>query len=428
MRLFIMSGNQENSWQSCKVICSGLTLAYGKLIEKNDNVKIETCYLESDIGHDGLDKIIKTINDFNPSHIVWLEYQPHPIKFLKYAIDKIRASEICFQVHVYGDFVLFLNDWVALNEELKRFKSTKFLCSSHSQMNLVKTLLVTPENSDLLPFPIHNDDKKIDKDLAERVIKLCNLKKMKNVFLYTGRISHQKNVTALVEVFSNYQKVINKDSALIIVGKIDDIGNPYKSNRHPVGYQSFRFSALLEKYKDQNIFYFGDFEHRTMDTFYSVADHLVSLSTHHDEDFGMSVLEALVSGLSCGVTSWGGFRSFKLAGVPEKSIRYMTVTNKNGPKLRSENIMANLMSLGVHKLTEEEKYNQKKLYSNYFGIDMCAQNLKNHLNTLAPFNGFNKFAFKLSKRIKNLNVSKALLRKNHTFNEDYSKLYQSYFE
>lgn len=56
----------------------------------------------------------------------------------------------------------------------------------------------------------------------------------------------------------------------------------------------------------KRIFFKGSVPHKDLNLFYNAADLFVSLSLHHDEDFGMSVAEAMATGLPCVLTDWGG--------------------------------------------------------------------------------------------------------------------------
>ena len=79
-------------------------------------------------------------------------------------------------------------------------------------------------------------------------------------------------------------------------------------------------SLLPDKIKSKIIFQpFAPLE--DLKTIYNACDCFVSLSTYHDEDYGMSVIEALSCGLPLVLSDWAGYSGFQSRAVD--AIKYV---------------------------------------------------------------------------------------------------------
>ena len=74
----------------------------------------------------------------------------------------------------------------------------------------------------------------------------------KNVILYTGRISYQKNIIELLDYFKKYNMLTGNSSILILAGGFDDIILPYQDFQVA---QNFYQNMVLQE-QDEYIFFF----------------------------------------------------------------------------------------------------------------------------------------------------------------------------
>lgn len=93
---------------------------------------------------------------------------------------------------------------------------------------------------------------------------------------------------------------------------------------------------------------------------YNGSDLFVSFSTYNDEDYGMSVAEALSCGLPCLLSNWGGFSSF--ANYSQSVELVPVVYGSARPQVNLE-LARKLLLKSVHqvqqKYYEAQKINQE---------------------------------------------------------------------
>ncbi len=146
----------------------------------------------------------------------------------------------------------------------------------------------------------------------------AHFSKKRKKFLYMGRIAYFKNVHHLINLFDEFCKLNSEQIELTIAGCPSNVNLPAEPMGHYIGYPAEIFLNALEKEKNSNLTvnYLGGLDEDSLKKEVEKADVLVSLSTAPEEDFGLSVLEALGFGKPCILTRWGGYREFEgLEGV-----------------------------------------------------------------------------------------------------------------
>jgi glycosyltransferase involved in cell wall biosynthesis len=140
-----------------------------------------------------------------------------------------------------------------------------------------------------------------------------NKQEVRNKFIYFGRLSHKKNVIALMELFAKYQKNINPSAELTIFGAACNANFPTKPPGHYIGMSADQFFHKLAQLQSlgHKIDYQGALSHDELQKRLGEFNTFVSLSTAEEEDFGMSVYESLTHNLSCVLSRWGGYREFE---------------------------------------------------------------------------------------------------------------------
>ena len=131
------------------------------------------------------------------------------------------------------------------------------------------------------------------------------------VLVYAGRVTIEKNVHAIIEAVAELIR-LEYPVKMIIVGKIEDV--PFREfQMHPVNVEG-KIKDLIEAS--------GISEHVTIQEWQTphklnevlnTADAFINLTLHHDENFGLSQVEAMSAGLPVIGTAWGGLKDTILA-------------------------------------------------------------------------------------------------------------------
>jgi len=161
-----------------------------------------------------------------------------------------------------------------------------------------------------------------------------NLSIKRNKFLYMGRIAYFKNVHHLIKLFQEYCELNFEQIELTIAGALSNANLPAEPIGHYIGYPAEKFYLLLEEVKNSNLTvnYLGHLDESSLRHQVARADVVVSLSTAPEEDFGLSILEALGFDKPCILTRWGGYREFEgiegVSFVPVEKIDNELLINK----------------------------------------------------------------------------------------------------
>lgn len=401
MKTLLLKKEARSTWVSCQSITRNLILVYRYLL------KDELCvwdYDESQSFYE-VSLLAKRIKDSGFEQVVWVDHHPHPQQLLK-ALDKEfseSSPKPTLNFHLFGDFSLFASKWKNCSSILKNFP-TRFLCASSNQADFIKSFLKEGKSVFVFPFPV--DESSFSFSQEERMnwrekYKVGNNDK---IVLYTGRLSIQKNVVEMIRVFSRVKSLIGEsDIRLFIAGPMDDLGLPFVGKRGLPGsfFRIWHKEWMLQKelVEKKQLVYLGEQDSTELRSAYCGADLFCSLSTHNDEDYGMSVAEAACTGLPLILSQWGGFSDFvNLQREMDIYSSLVSVDLDSGPRP--------LPSWGIA---------QKKMFSvlNQIPIelerrDTCAKAVQRKLGVLV-----------LAERLKEVYKEESAVFKG--FNEDFSK-------
>ncbi len=421
-RIAIVSRNQKPSWKSCQVISQNLRMAYEVQFK---NSEISFFDLNDDLNRYQQYLVAQKIANFDPARIVFLEHRPHPIALLSLLRPMLKTNpEYIF--HIYGDFPLDASDWLNLGQQLQG-ENVKLLCASDAQVNFISQFVDSDKVVFKCPFPVNGNQFKFDAGIRDKIRREMNIEN-KTVYLYTGRISHQKQTIELISHFVSFLKSSKSDSILLIAGEFDDLGAPYLQYESCHNTYYMRYNRHREKLSPEvaeRIRYVGNLDTKSLHQVYCAADFFVSLSVHNDEDFGMSPAEALCSGLPAILSAWGGYRSFYFQEC-KKGCSLIPVEIEDEKIRFSENIfIKQLLRSSFERHTNTDRDNISKFYLSNFSINSVAKLLESiHGTRVNSFNGFNEA---LQNLVRKQTIGDPPFRDNRAvYNNYYKETYHAY--
>lgn len=383
----IMSGNP--TWTSCKFIVSNLQAAYAIALPEAHlfHFGLEMIRDDSKFDDTKLWRLASSIFELRPAKVIFIDHAPHPLMLLNALVARYGSAplpDFCF--HLYGDFTFHAASWTAIAPLLRK-ANVQFISASLAQAKLISNFLVTKVASDVCHFPI--DEKKFCFDAKERDV-WRNKLGLNDEFaiIYTGRISMQKNSIRLLDEFARFAFSSSRKVRLILAGIPDSIDSPMFGIESCLGRFTSEWMRRCDELSELKIIQLGFIDHASLRGVYNAADLYMSLSTHHDEDYGMAVAEALASGTRALTTRWGGYSFFNK--LNPKICRNIPVTLlPEGLSFDSEDIQKQLNEI------VNEKFRPRIETSHFFGLELGISKASSELRRIhssktMPFDGFNK--------------------------------------
>ncbi|MFY7992175.1 MAG: glycosyltransferase family 4 protein [Bacteriovoracaceae bacterium] len=382
-----------SSWISCQKIVFNLLKSYQSI----NHLDCKYYHFNEDTSYSTLTKHVTELKNWKAEKIIILDHKPHPLPIFSLLHQEymLESTKPDLFVHIYGDFSINYK-WWSQCRFLESWK-VRWFCASERQANYFKQLVNDKNSVSLCPFPIDPSRYFYDKSIRLKQRQDWNLKPHEKVMIYTGRLSMQKRIHTLIKYFAK-TKMKNPEYRLHLYGEFDNISDPFFGIWHPEGkYFSdiMRIVRSLPEEVQKDIYWFGGVSNDDLPRAYHGADLLVSFSVHHDEDYGMTVAEAMSCGLPCLLSDWAGYGSFKLAGI-ENWIRLVKIKLKPNGRLMSK--------LELNRFSDEllpqldhaprERISQKGL--EYFSITQSAKRIKEQLDSpQSLFKGFSPLFDKL---------------------------------
>lgn len=414
-----------SSWVSCQKIVFNLHKTY------HINKDVELLNFNYSV-HQTTDDIIKTsleIAESRPDTILILDHKPHPHDLLKLVLADFEKTKHKprFIFHIFGDFTLYYELWNKLGKLLEGYQ-VDFVVASDRQKNLIDKFLIPPLSSYVCPFPVDKHEFSYNPALRKLQRADWGLQDDDLVFVFTGRLSRQKRIHTVLKAFSEFlEKSKSTRAHLFLYGDTDHLGDQFVGRWETEG-QYFRkinriYKSLPARIQKQ-IHFMGSVPNIELKSVYQGADYLLNMSVHNDEDFGMSVAEALCSGLPAILTDWGGLASFKLDELPFAS-RFVPV--KIG--IRDKQIKYEAILQELNDALERGSLKNRKEISEAamekFGIDAAHLIVDKVINSKTPkFEGFSPFFEKVLARYNFTGTPYINDRKN--INKLYREIYSSY--
>ena len=312
-KVAIVRQQGPSEWASCRAISGNLLNAYRLVISADSLAEYE---LAPAYDSYAAFETAERIRNFQPDVLVFLDHALHPSRLLHCLAEmgwSGPAPRLVF--HLYGDFCLSIEPWIEMVPVLRSY-DCHFVCASERHLALVGSLLsTTPAGLHWVPFPVDPSQFGYTSGMRTEARSERAVAEGTFVFLYSGRLSLQKNVLQLVGAFADFTRAWNAQAELWLCGSLDDIGLPYLGKIPPRGLMSFDLMDLMESRLGDDvrsrIRIIDNQEAKSLHRIYLAADAYVSLSTHNDEDYGMAPAEAAMCGLPLLLSDWGGFSSFE---------------------------------------------------------------------------------------------------------------------
>lgn len=126
------------------------------------------------------------------------------------------------------------------------------------------------------------------------------------VIVYAGRITIEKNVHALLEAIAHLPSP-GPPVKLIIAGQIYNIALQ-ELHLHEPDLEARLQQLIQDRCLSERVAFVPWLDNAALNDLYNVADVLVNLTLHHDEQFGFAQVEAMSAGLPVIGTAWGGLK------------------------------------------------------------------------------------------------------------------------
>ena len=323
MKMALILSLDESPWRSCQIIAPNLCQLYQKCFPE---AQVEVFNYADQMGEYQYFCTIQELLEFFPDKIIICDHKPHPAKLIKDLMKKWQGELPPFYFHVFGDFSLYTVNWLDMEDYLKNMR-IMFIAASHRQVNFIRQFIEDGEEFvSYLPFPINGEKYHFSPEhRAEVRAKFQWEEREEKNFLYTGRISAQKNVIPLIKSFNNFLEISGPCAHLYIAGSFDDLAFPFFGVYHPQEFNRYQFLKSVKELQDgpgkERIHFLGNLSSEELFDYYHACDIFVSLSLHNDEDYGVSPAEALCCGMPLILSDWGGYASFCLPETPSSLVK-----------------------------------------------------------------------------------------------------------
>lgn len=179
-------------------------------------------------------------------------------------------------------------------------------CNSDVEIykNLVKQNGNQPEIF-VIPFGIDSNlFSRVDDSTRKHLRKQYGIDTETIVISYIGRINIEKNVHSVIELFKKLYNQ-NKKLKLLIVGQIEN--TPFREfNIWPSNFESKMMNIMSNL--GEAVQYIEWADPSRVSQIYNISDIFINLTLNHDENFGLTQVEAMSCGVPVIATAWGGLK------------------------------------------------------------------------------------------------------------------------
>jgi glycosyltransferase involved in cell wall biosynthesis len=358
-RPLIIYTRDPANWTSCQSIEAQLRKSYRLAFPKR---LLEISYLSSSLEEES-EQIAQKIFDLKPERIVFLNYRCPASLLLALARRYSDHAMPPLYLHIYGNFTLQAAAWHELVTRIEGLPVTLIAASKRHQALLRK---IFPSNRLAIrhcPFPVDTEGFHFSEKDRMRLRKEWSLSSDEILLCYAGRLTMQKNIDTLLRAFSRLCAQSTQPLRLILCGPFDDCGLP-QANLLPGRGSAFflhqHLLRLLPHEVQERILIIDRVEQPNLQKIFCAADIFVSLSTHHDEDFGIAPAEAISTGILSVLTDWGGYSDF-LQRKELQTVSIPTLLTRRGIEISMATIDQALKnSIQIFRSQEKERSDRRQ--------------------------------------------------------------------
>ncbi len=347
-KLYVLKVDEDHFWLSCniiqKYICEALDRAPFE-VHYIDPAQVDSILPESDIF-------------FMSDHFKWQD-----------SLSALLGKKNHFILPVYGNMTVELDRWNYIGDNLLG-ENVSLLAASPRSKDQIQSL-VQSGACHIVPYP-----------MKPSIVTSSAGKSL----IYAGRLTPQKNILELMSVFINARR-FNSQLKLHIAGDFHDRG--YHLHGYKVDMNVFKdtFYSLIKK-SDGGIEYHGSLEQGSLEQVMGNCQYSVSMSTYHDEDFGVSIAQGFLKGHQLVLSNWGGHGAYNdfsdMVGVE--------VDEDLIPRINKKNLLSALMGLKgrVNSIVDHDLSTQLSYESFNLKISEIIQQKNEYLGQSQTFRLFSK--------------------------------------
>jgi glycosyltransferase involved in cell wall biosynthesis len=352
--LIVFTSRSPHFWLSCQVIESHILAAF-----KYSDLPYEIFEIDKEINHHQVESL-KELAQHSNLHFYFLS-------------DVLRFQDLCLQIEkadlsrhryyfpIFGNMTMEVYRWLELSNLL--YKKDVFLLGASPRSCQQISRFVTGSIFHV-PFCFQEEI-----FLPFTPTEGVNL-------IYAGRITPQKNVLELLMTFRK-AKLLNPSLHLHIAGDFHERG--FHLHGYKISMDKFvkDFKRLIQA---EGITWHGNLSQFDLLKLLGKMDHFISMSTYHDEDFGMSACQSAYLGLGLILSDWGGHGSLRSQGTLIK----VRVDEYSLPKIDQGDLLKTLVNLGP-------KNNSNPSLMKHFSYKVFIERLKKLMHQRpAPFEGLSE--------------------------------------
>ena len=350
----VIFSTEDYNWSSCRYIEDNLLYIYR--LKSSDNMIFIDIY---NLSFQDIRKKLKNyLSDYRSINLILTSFKTNSLFLEEITKDFPESMEISIRWHVYANFINLLQTDQNLNLYLSRYRFSIVPLSKRFSNLIAAYFYGKPPLQSFGPFPIFLPSKttnllvKKTKSKFE-LRKKYNIPDVQKIICYSGRLSFQKNISSLLKLF---QKLLNQDDnfTLVLIGAFDDIGLPeigLSLTKNAYNTYLMNIFNQLPQNTQNKVIFLGDVSSELLPDIYKEVNVFVSLSTCTQEDYGVSPIEALQSGVPVILTDWGGFPEIKMQF--KKYVDLIPIDLKDGNIYLDEHVFLN--SLKKFSLTNKNE-------------------------------------------------------------------------
>lgn len=319
----IFCTSEPSAWTSCQSISTNLLRSYKLAFPGSRVFTLDVPLLKrrSWSSQNYIKEICLELARVKSEQVVFIDWEPAQFELIEALARFVRNTGIKleFTIHVYADLVLWPAQWAKIGEAMRGLP-LRCVFASAKECEISSQFLKEPKGTSFIcPFPVDTTHFRYDPKIRQKARQALGLAKNEKLIVYSGRLSQQKNVHLLVKEFRSLAEQYPNPLRMVLVGSFDDMGAAVLGLPSPLGwyFQKMRTALdLLPNNLRDRIQIQGFKSAEEIRDLLNAADLFWSLSTHHNEDFGMAIAEALACGLPSVITDWAGYSSFRQGGLP----------------------------------------------------------------------------------------------------------------